>query len=585
MTTSSTYAPPKRGLAALLLAAILVIAAVSVFVLQRHGAAQPEDDAGRVFVARRGPLTINVTESGTVRPRDNVTIKSTVEGTTTILSLVPEGTRVKTDDLLIELDASKLEEQKFDHDIKVQNAEATYIRAREDLEITKSQAQSDIETAGLTLDFAKRDQVKYVEGEYPQQLKEAETKITLAEEDLKRASEKLEWSKVLYEEKYISQTELQADDLAVRKAKLDLELARGNLRLLTEYTHSRTLVELNSNVTQAKMALDRTERKTKANIVQAEAELSARESEYRRQEDKQIDIREQILATRIVAPTNGQVVYATSVRSSHHSRGNTEPLEEGQQVHERQDLIYLPATDRMMAVTKTHESNLQKITVDMPARITMDALPGTELAGRVDRIAPLPNPGSFWMNPDLKVYDTHVHIEEDCPELRSGMNCKVDTIVAHYTNAVYVPVQCVIRIAGKPTLFVAKKGGEFEERVVETGLDNNRMIRIVKGLEEGERVSLTPPLDRAELLEVAQAKEPQAPPSTGGRPRAAPSGMGGRPTGGKTGGATGPRRPPGGMGNSPAQRKPGAGKNGKRPQTAPRGEGRPPSGSAQGKNP
>ncbi len=36
----------------------------------------------------------------------------------------------------------------------------------------------------------------YVEGEYPQLLREAEVRITLAEEDLQRAEEKLKWSRV-----------------------------------------------------------------------------------------------------------------------------------------------------------------------------------------------------------------------------------------------------------------------------------------------------------------------------------------------------------------------------------------------------
>ncbi|MFZ0035068.1 MAG: hypothetical protein WAK60_08800, partial [Sedimentisphaerales bacterium] len=39
-----------------------------------------------------------------------------------------------------------------------------------------------------------------------------------------------------------------------------------------------------------------------------------------------------------------------------------------------------------------------------------------------------------------------------------------------------------------------QNGGEFEPRKVEIGLDNNRMIRIIKGLQTGEVVLLTPPL-------------------------------------------------------------------------------------------
>ena len=56
-----------------------------------------------------------------------------------------------------------------------------------------------------------------------------------------------------------------------------------------------------------------------------------------------------------------------------------------------------------------------------------------------------------------------------------------------------MPIQAVMRIAGEPTVY-ARNGKSFETRKVQTGLDNNRMIHIISGLEEGETVLLTPPL-------------------------------------------------------------------------------------------
>jgi hypothetical protein len=100
------------------------------------------------------------------------------------------------------------------------------------------------------------------------------------------------------------------------------------------------------------------------------------------------------------------------------------------------------------------------------------------------------------MNPDLKVYNTDVYLEGNIPSLRTGMSCKVDIIVEQYDDAVYVPVQTVLRVGGESTVFVVKDGS-IEERKVKVGLDNRRMIRIISGLDEGEVVSLTPPLKSA----------------------------------------------------------------------------------------
>jgi HlyD family secretion protein len=455
------------------------------------------------FTAVRGPITISISESGTIKAREQVILKSEVEGVTTILSLVSEGTRVKKGDLLIELDASTLKDDMVNEQILVMNAEAAYIRARENLEVTKNQAKSDIDQAELNLRFAKEDFTKYVEGEYPKELKEARSRITIADEELQRASEKRTWSEVLYEEKYLSLTELQADQLAAKKAELELELAQEELALLENYTYKRRIAELESDITQAEMALERAKLKASADIVQAEADLRAKLSEYQRQKGKLEKIEGQIRKTGIYAPADGLVVYATSAKADW--RGNREPLAEGQEVRERQELIYLPTGSSFIAEVKVHESSLEKIRLDLPVVLSVDALPGKPFTGRVSKIAPLPDAVSVWLNPDLKLYNTEIVIENGSKELRTGMSCRAEIIVERIDNAVYIPVQAVLTINGRPQVFV-QNGGTAEPRPVKTGPDNNRMIVIEHGINPGENVLLTPPLEEATVAEGGEEK-------------------------------------------------------------------------------
>ncbi len=474
----------------------LALAAVAVLVLRgTSGQGEKERDLPS-YVLRRGPLTISVTESGTIEAREQVIIKSEVEGKTTIIGLVPEGTRVRKGDLLIELDASKLQDQRSEQDIKVLNAEAAFVRARENLEVVRNKARSDIDKAELDLRFAEEDLKKFREGEFPKKVMEAEAKVALAEEELQRAAERLKWSEVLFGEKYISQTERQADELAANKARLDLELARADLELLNEFTYQRELAQLESDVRQNGMALERTRREASADIVQAEAELRAKKSEYEQQQDKLLKLEQQLARTRITAPAAGMVVYATSAQATW--RGNAEPLAEGQEVHERQELIHLPTADSFAAEIKVHESSLKKITVGMPARLTVDALPERSFAGRVSKIAPLPDAQSVFLNPDLKVFRTRIDIEGESTDLRTGMSCRAEIVIARHDGALFVPVQAVLRVKGTPTVYV-RAGGEWQPREVEIGLDNNRMVHVLSGLEEGEEVLLTPPLREGEV--------------------------------------------------------------------------------------
>ena len=487
---------------------ILVIIVFLIVLLTLAGVAkmkllnkESDSSVSATFEVRRGPLTISVIESGTIKAREQIIIKNEVEGRTSIIYLIPEGTLVEKGELLVELDASSLEDNKIDQEIRVQNAEASYINSKENLAVVENQAKSDVDLAKLELEFAKQDLKKYLEGEYPNELRKAEADITLKEQELTRARETLIWSEKLYKEKYISQTDLLGDELAEKRWTLELETAKNNLDLLTNFTYQRELAQLESDVSQAEMKLERDTRKANANVVQAQAELKAKEAEFKQQNDKLEKIKDQIEKTRIFAPADGLAIYATSARRGGW-RGNVEPLDEGQDVRERQELIYLPTAKSSKAEISVHESNLEKIHTGLPAIITVEALSGQEFFGSVATIAPLPNAQMMWMNPDLKVYTTEIYIESNGSSLRTGMTCQAEVVIEQYPDALYVPFQTVLRIGGVPTVFV-KKENAYEPRAVQTGLHNNKMIHILDGLTEGETVLLTPPLKAAATTDAS----------------------------------------------------------------------------------
>jgi HlyD family secretion protein len=451
-----------------------------------------------IFEVVKGPLTISATESGTIKAREQEILKNEMEGRTTILTLVPEGTEVKKGDLLIELDASSLVDNRVDQMIQVQNAEAAFTQASETFAVVENQAASDVDLASLTLFFAQEDFNNYKRGEFPKLLKEADSKITLASSELLKASDELHWARILYDEKFLSQTKLQEHQIAVQNSTHEFQLALADKNLLTDFTYGRNVKQLNSDVKQSEMALERAHRKARADIIEASASLKAKEAEFLSQTNKLKKLDEQIAKAKIYAPMDGLVIYATSARASW--RGNDEPLDEGQEIRERQELIYLPTTDSVKAELKLHESNLDKVSEGLPVRVTVDAVPGKSYTGTVAKISPLPDAQSIYMNPDLKVYATEVFLSGAAGELKTGMSCRAEILVDYFPDATYVPIQSIVRVKGEPTVFVYN-GTVFEPRIVEPGLDNNRMIHIKGGLEPGEKVLLTPPLELGEIRE------------------------------------------------------------------------------------
>jgi len=483
------FSGPKRMMLGVVSAVVVLIIAGAVQSQRNKRAAKRADVP--LYTVERGPLTISVTESGNIENKEKIIVRSQVQGTrATIIWLVDEGTAVKKGDLLTEIDASEFEDQLIDQQIQLENSIASVVRAEETLQVTKSQAEADVEKAELTLKFAKIDFEKYEEGEYPEEKQKAEANIAIAKEELKRAQDKLEWSKKLNSGGFITRSELQADELALKRKNIDLQLAESALNLLEKYTRGQQMEKRKSDVKQASLALDRAKIKANADIMQAEVDLRTKKSLHKRNKDKLDKTIEKITNCKITAPADGMVVYATSQSRGRHSRG--EPLAVGQTVRERQELIHLPTTASMVARISIQETSLMKVKIGMTTRIIVDALPGEVFSGKLSKISALPDTTQSWLNPDLKVYNCEVDITDSGFGLRPGMSGHIEIIVAEYQDAIYVPIQTVLLVDDVPTVYVMTRIGP-KPRKLKTGLDNNRMIHVLEGLEEGDQLLLAPP--------------------------------------------------------------------------------------------
>src|SRR5262249_51390601 len=95
----------------------------------RRAQARPAADVPTVEV-KRGKLKENVVERGNVESSQNHDVYCLIEGGAKILSIRPEGTPVKTGELVCELDSSALRDRLINQRITTKAAEATYQNAR-----------------------------------------------------------------------------------------------------------------------------------------------------------------------------------------------------------------------------------------------------------------------------------------------------------------------------------------------------------------------------------------------------------------------------------------------------------------------
>ena len=348
---------------------------------------------------KKGPLTISVLVRGNLSAKDAASIKSEIEGQTTIISLIKEGTLVKPGDLLCELDSSALIEKKVGQEINVQSADATYTKAKAQYDIQDSQNKSDIEAAERKLKFAQLDIEKYNEGDSKQQLSDAQNKITIADSRQKQSDTTAEWSEKLAEKGFLTKTELDKDKLDQLSSKVSLDQAILAKELLQKYDDPRKRTELDANLKEAERGLERAKLKALAMIADYDSSRVSSKAKLDLEKEKLQKYVDQLSKTKIVAPATGMVVYA---RVESGRMGNDSPIAEGTSIRERQEIMQIPRTGGMVCEGSVHESVLKLVEPGMTCRVTIEALPGLEFPAEVKSVAVLPDKGSWFSNPNTR---------------------------------------------------------------------------------------------------------------------------------------------------------------------------------------
>src|SRR3954447_13098970 len=450
---------------AAIVAAFVVVAGFGwwLFAPKESGA----DESILLHTVARGDFELAITERGEIEAFDVTEIRSLVRSNNTsgnaILRIVPEGTKVKKGDFLVELDSSALETLRTSQQILVNDAKAAEV-----------EAHNNYDVAVIT----KRE---YLEGTYLQDRQAIESELFVAEENLNRAKEYFTYSKKLASKGYVNENQLEADRFAVEKANKDLDAAKTKLKVLDEFTKLKQASTLDSAILIAK------------------AKWEAAQNSDKLEVDKLKDIDDQISKCTMTAPQDGVVKYA------HVSDGRGDQqfiVDEGTMVRERQIIIKLPNADSMRVNITVNESLVQYLEPGMAADIRPVGYDRV-LHGKVEKVNQYAEP-TGWRQANVKEYKAFVHIDDASADLRSGMTASVTVHCANVPNALQVPVQAMYAHGPKFFCFVYDHG-RWNAREVKTGPTNDKTFVIESGLKEGEQVAMNP---RAYLADVTLPKLP-----------------------------------------------------------------------------
>ncbi|HLJ12002.1 MAG TPA: efflux RND transporter periplasmic adaptor subunit [Planctomycetaceae bacterium] len=552
----------KVVLAALVLVAV---AAGGVYAYGKYLTPGEEKSALIFETVKRGPLEITITERGSLESANNVVMSCLVEGEagTGILKIVEEGKTVKKDEVIIELDSSKLKNDETAQEIVVEQAAATLKTAEKNLEIQETQNDSDIAAAILKLELAQLDLKKYKEGEYVQEKNTIKGEIELAKEDVSRAKDKYEFTQRLIRKGYAKQSEVEADRVAWQKAEINLRVALEKMKVLEEFTYLRQIAELEANAKEYERDLERVKLKADASLAKYKADLSAAKLTYDVEKSKQEKYKHQIELCTMKAPRDGMVVYANTRAGGF--RMGTEPLiYEGAKVKERQAIINLPDIENMQVNARIHESKISMVRMGLPATIRVDAKAGVMFHGEVSMVSLVASSGN-WPNFNLKEYPTNIKLTDDVEkvsELKPGLTAEIEILIDRLSAVLQAPVQSFVERGGKHFAWVLE-GNRTRRREVKIGKSNEQVMEILDGLAEGDRVVQTPRTLLPKEIVMLEEEVPATAESPTSALKAPPAGQKPAvPPGGAKPGASPGVGPSGSPGDAPASGGPGGGPGG-----------------------
>jgi RNA polymerase sigma factor (sigma-70 family) len=462
-------------------ASVLLVAATTVSgagLLAGRGsmavAARPQEagkTGGDMPVAEATSARFRVTvQRGTLETSKRADVLSQIERPVTIVSILPEGTKVKKGDLVAELDSAALRDQLTNQRITTQSAQANYQNARLNREVAEIAVK------------------EYEEGIYLADRATIQGEIKLAESASQKAKARLERTRRSRQKlnEILSRREgavtsgdivaeldvddrLDASEQAVLSEQFALEKVQSKLALLQHYTKAKMIKELRTEVEKA-----------------LSAELS-KHAIWQLEKDKEAKLERQIAACRILAPIEGMVQYANDP-----TRLDRPTIRQGATVRPRQVLVrFFDLGAPLQVDAKLPEARISRMTPGQRARVQVDAFPNESFTGVVTEVSPLPDP--MRMGDAEKVYAAKIRLDSSPVKLLPGMTASVQAAVGEHETVVIVPTLSVIN----HQVAVKKPDGGFEWREVVLGdqdppASSSGVVEVLKGLKPGEQVAQRP---------------------------------------------------------------------------------------------
>lgn len=479
----------------------VVVLGAAAMVVKPWNSGETESKASDLASVQRIGFEITTNATGELEAKDQIEIRSKLETQSTIVEVVAEGSLVSKGDVLVKLNTASIQEKIDEELVRVETARASVEEAENALKIQISENESRLRAGQMRVDIAELALKQWRDGDVVKKRKDLQLAIDQAQRQLKRLSDRFDRSEELLKEGFVSQNERDLDEIAFIDAQAKIETAKLDQQVYQTYQYPRDEKSKLNEVEEARAELDRIIKKNEINLSSKQSTLENRQRTYELRSGKLAKLQEQLELATIIAPSDGLVVYASSMQQNRWGWGGNEgPLQIGSNVRPNDLLMVLPDTSEMIASVRVHESLAGRIHPGLPVSVKIDATGGQVFQGKVDSIGVLAESGG-WRDPNRREYTVRVALDATAdqgvlkPSMRAEAVITLDTV----DQALTIPVQSVFNDG--PIRFVyVPKGAKYRRQPIALGQRSDVLAEITAGLDEGDRV-LTREPDPSEIIQ------------------------------------------------------------------------------------
>lgn len=451
----------------------------------------------KTLTIKKKPLKIEVEVSGAVvsGTMTEVALDSESWSSFEIEEIVPHGAKVRAGETLVRFDDEDLNEAIEDLEMSQRLSELSLMQMEQDLPRREEELERRLKNARDSWEETQEDYDRYVDEERDLIVKMQDMRLEQSKFQLDYAKDEFEQLEKMYEADDLTE---ETEEMILRRQRTQLEFARFSYEIAkynNKIVMSSSLPRQDEQMKQlnriVELALERLEDSTELDLSRGRYELEQARKSRKKSLEKHSDLTADKRLMTIKSPVSGVAYYGRCVNGKWSEIASLkQKLLPEKKATKGSVLMTIVDPSDLTLLASVKEEDLPTVEDGQPVVVSLTAKGVDPIEAKVSEVDRVPvTAGKFAVTID---------ITGETPDwLLPGMTGKAKILTYEKKKAVMVPQDAVHKDeeSGKRYVWVVEEEDdetEVEREWVKVGKTNDKEIEILKGLDEGDVISLDP---------------------------------------------------------------------------------------------